>query len=81
MNTFRILFLAAGIALAGCASHQWVQNGKTEDDAYAALNACEQIRPEPQPEPPLYLPKRQFPDQAYLLKCMGDKGYRLVEKK
>jgi hypothetical protein len=60
----------------GCVTVRWVQEGKTADDIAAALVACEQAML-PQPTP-LADPVSTEPDQSVIVKCMKDKGYKLV---
>jgi hypothetical protein len=62
----------------GCATVRWVQEGKTADDVAAALVVCEQAVP-PKPTP-LAGPVSPEPDQGLIVKCMKDKGYKLVRE-
>jgi hypothetical protein len=64
--------------MIGCTTVRWVQEGKTADDVAVALVACEQSM-QPQPTP-LADPVSPEPDQSVIVKCMKDKGYKLVRE-
>ncbi len=76
-NFILACFVFASLLLAGCASHHWVQDGKTSDDVAKARAACEQSATPPQDA--MY-PMRQFPDQRLIAQCMTEQGYKLTPK-
>jgi hypothetical protein len=74
----RYMIMCAAFLVIGCATERWVQEGKTADDVAAALVVCEQSMP-PKPTPPTG-PMSTEPDQSVIVKCMKDKGYKLVRE-
>ena len=78
MMTTRHAIIYAAILMAGCATERWVQAGKTNEDVAAALVVCEQSL-QPQPVPPTG-PMSTVPDESFIVQCMKDKGYQLVQE-
>ena len=78
MGTTWYAIICTAILMAGCATARWVQEGKSDDAVAAALVTCEQSMP-PKPTPPTD-PMYTLPDQSFIVKCMKDKGYKLVRE-
>ncbi len=78
MTRTRLIFLWVTSLLIGCATERWVQEGKTSDEIAIAVVECEQsMYPKPTP---LSDPTPTLPDQSFIVKCMKDKGYKLVRE-
>ncbi len=72
------IMIWVSVALTGCTTERWVQDGKMANEANQAVLACEQsLAPKPKPfVDPVYV----FPDSHRLQACMEAKGYTLIRQ-